>query len=155
MNFKSSHAANPSPSYKRSGATETFLILKSAFDCFGQITRQSIRLLVIRLCVLKGELLMGEMVLHGEDGGGCMAAWRSSRDGKQRPGNGNRYRFRARQIGLNNLAQTHSTSRSHTHRRQENGEATRMQTVTAGLMLLCVMLSWCKKTYRKLRKNRF
>lgn len=22
---------------------------------------------------LKGELLMGEMVLHGEDGGGCMA----------------------------------------------------------------------------------
>lgn len=53
-------------------------------------------------------------MLHGGDGGGCMAAWRSSRDGKERPGNGNRYRFRARQIGLNNMAQTHSTSRSHT-----------------------------------------
>ena len=35
------------------------------------------------MCV---ELLMGEMALHGGDGGGCMAAWRSSRDGKQRPG---------------------------------------------------------------------
>lgn len=36
-------------------------------------------------------------------GGGCVAAWRSSRDWKERPGNGNRYRFRARQIGLNNV----------------------------------------------------
>lgn len=79
------------------------------------------RLLVILLCVMKGELLMGEMGLHGGDGGGCMAAWRSSRDGKERSGNGNRYRFRARQIGLNNVAQTHSTSRSHTHRREETG----------------------------------
>lgn len=80
---------------------------------------------------------MGEMALHGGDGGGCMAAWRSSRDGKQRPGNGNRYRFRARQIGLNNVAQTHSTSRSHTRRRAETGEATRMQAVAAALMLSC------------------
>lgn len=29
---------------------------------------------------------MGETVLHGGDGGGCMAAWRSSRDGKQEAG---------------------------------------------------------------------
>lgn len=61
-------------------------------------------------CVLRGEPLMREMVLRGEDGGGCTAAWRSSRDGEQRPGNRNRYRFRTRQIGLNNVAQTHSTS---------------------------------------------
>ena len=52
------------------------------------------RSLVILLCVMKAELLMGEMVLHGGDGGmcvckgrgGCMAAWRSSRDGEERPG---------------------------------------------------------------------
>lgn len=50
-------------------------------------------------------------------------------------GNGNRYRSRARQIGLNNVAQTHSTSRSHTHRR----DATRMQAVAAAMILSCVM----------------
>lgn len=80
---------------------------------------ESTGLLVIRLCVMKGELLMGEMVVRGGVGGGCVAAWRSSRDGKGRPGNGNRYRFRARQIGLNNVAQTHSTSQSHARRRED------------------------------------
>ncbi len=95
-------------------------------------------------------------MLHGGDGGvgGCVAAWRSSRDGKQRPGNGNRYRFRARQIGLNNVAQTHSTSRSHPHGRR-NGEATRMQAAAAE-MLSCVTQS-CrgeKESSRKLQTCR-
>jgi len=72
---------------------------------------------------MKGELLTVEKVLHRGDGGGCMAAWRSSKDGKERPRNGNRYRFRARQIGLNNVAQTHSTSQSHTYRREGDTSA--------------------------------
>lgn len=69
------------------------------------------RLLVILLYVMKGELLMGEMALHVGDGGGCMAAWRSSRDGKGEAGGMEIDTDSGlRQNGLNNVAQTHSTS---------------------------------------------
>jgi hypothetical protein len=45
---------------------------------------------------MKGELLMGEMVLHRRgEGMGSMPACHSSSDGKERPGNGNRYRIRS------------------------------------------------------------
>lgn len=54
-------------------------------------------------------------MLHGADGnGGGGGHGEAPEMEKERSRNGNRYRFRARQIGLNNVAQPHSTSRSHT-----------------------------------------
>lgn len=44
-----------------------------------------------------------------------MPAWRSSSDGRERPGNGNRYRFRARQIGLNNVWRRRTQYPDHIH----------------------------------------
>lgn len=122
MNFQSSHAAIILLYHRNDGLTNNNnnnrTCVDSTFDCLEQNARGGARASgpgtrVCRrfyYCVLRGEPLMREMVLRGEDGGGCTAAWRSSRDGKQRPGNRNRYRFRTRQIGLNNVAQTHSTS---------------------------------------------
>ena len=70
---------------------------------------------------------MGEMVLHsGAEGGGvereiagAVTAWRSSRDGKERPGNGNRYRFRARQIGQQRLWRRLTLHPGHIDSREE------------------------------------
>lgn len=133
MNLQSSHAAIILLHHRNDALTNNNnnnrTCVDSTFDFLEQGARASGRgtrgCRCFCDCVLRGEPLMREMVLRGEDGGGCTAAWRSSRDGKQRPGNRNRYRFRTRQIGLNNVAQTHSTSWSHTQEARSEG-ATRI-----------------------------
>ena len=54
---------------------------------------------------------------EGEGDSGSTAAWCSSSDGKERPGNGNQYRFRARQIGLNNVWRRRTLYPDHIHAR--------------------------------------
>lgn len=60
-------------------------------------------------------------MLHGADGNGGGHGEAPEME-KERSRNGNRYRFRARQIGLNNVAQPHSTSRSHTGEQKGKGD---------------------------------